>query len=680
MKTYESKDLRNVALLGHGGSGKTILAEAMALKTKLIDRMGRIEDHTTISDFDPEEQHRAISITTSLIPLEYKNTKINLLDTPGYFDFAGEQAEALRVADAAIIVIDAMSGVEVGTEKAWEAVHEAGIPCMIVVNKLDRENVEFSKTLASIEKLFGNKAIAFHVPINEGVGFNKIREISTLKSYEYDKGTEKEIDAPNDDATDVAPLKEALLETAASASEELMEKYLEGESLTPVEINSGIKTAVCAGDMIPILCASATNLTGIGKLLDVIIDLMPSPLESTRSEIDSAKPVSVFVFKTIADPYVGKLSLFKVMSGTLVPGLELLNVDKDKKEKTNHLYTMIGKKQVELEKLNTGDIGAFSKLVDTVTNNVLCDPKTPVQYEKIKFPKPNFTKSISPKSKGDEDKLGNGLARIKEEDQTISIKRDAETFQSLISGMGEMHLEVVASKLKSKFSVDVELDIPIIPYRETIKKKATAEGKHKKQSGGSGQYGVVTVEFEPTHDLSVAIEFVDKVVGGSVPRQFIPAVEKGMHKAVEKGVLAGYPMVGVRATLIDGKYHPVDSDEMSFMTAATLAYKEGIPNAGPVLLEPIYKIAITVPEKYMGDIMGDLNKKRGKIMGMEPIKGGKETINAEVPLGEMFKYATELRSMTQARGSFEMEFERYEEVPTAFSDKIIAEAKAKKEK
>lgn len=680
MKTYESKDLRNVALFGHGGSGKTILAEAMAFKAKLIDRMGKIEEHSTISDYDPEEQARAISISTSLIPLEYKNVKINVLDTPGYFDFVGEQVEALRVADCALIVIDAMSGVEVGTEKAWEMLQEEKIPSIIVVNKLDRENVEFDKALNSIQALIGTKAVVLQFPVNEGVGFNQICEVASGKTYQYDKGVSKEIPTPDNAASKNESYKETLIETAASANEELMEKYLEGQPLTAKEMSGGMKEAVLAGDMVPVVCISATNLTGIDKLMDIIEDILPSPLDSNRNEIDPKKSASAFIFKTIADPYVGKLSLFKVMSGTVVPGLELLNKDKDKKEKINHIYTMVGKKQIELEKLNTGDIGAFSKLTDTITNNVLCDPKSPVDYDKIKFPKPNIFQSISPKSKGDEDKLSNGLARIREEDMTIIIERNPETFQSLIYGIGEMHIDVVASKLKSKFGVDVELDVPIIPYRETIKKKATAEGKHKKQSGGSGQYGVVTIEFEPTFDLNVPLEFVDKVVGGAVPRQFIPAVEKGMHKAVEKGVLAGYPMVGLRATLIDGKYHPVDSDEMSFSTAANLAYREGIPNAGPVLLEPIYKVAITVPDKYMGDVMGDLNKKRGKIMGMEPIKGGKQKINADAPLGEMFKYATELRSMTQARGSFEMEFERYEEVPAAFSDKIIAEAKARKEK
>lgn len=679
MKTYNSKDIRNVAVLGHGGSGKTILSEAMAFKTKTIDRMGKAEDRSTISDYDPEEQARSISVNTSLIPLEYYNVKINILDTPGYFDFVGEQQCALRVADSAVIVLDATSGVEVGAEKAWEAVTEAGIPAMIVLNKLDRENVDFDKAAESVKKLIGTKAAFFNLPVNEGLQFNTVYDIIGEKAYEYTKGAAKEVPVPDDVRAKAEEYKEALLETAASASEELMEKYLEGAALSPQEINIGIKEAVLAGEMVPVVSTSSLNQIGIDLLLDVILNILPSPLESARDKIHPEGPVSVFVFKTIADPYVGRLSLFKVLSGKMVPGLELNNLSNDKKEKINHIYTMIGKKQIELEMLNTGDLGAFSKLSDTLTNHILSCAKDKVAFEKINFAAPNIFMGISPKSKGDEDKLGNGIARIREEDQTVLFERNGETNQNLIYGIGEMHIEILASKLKSRYGVDVELNAPKIAYRETIKKKASAEGKHKKQSGGSGQFGVVNIDFEPTFDLNVPLEFVDKVVGGTVPRQYIPAVEKGLRKAIEKGVLAEYPLVGLRATLIDGKYHPVDSDEMSFMTAASLAYKEGIPNASPVLLEPICKISITVPDKYMGDIMGDLSKKRGRIMGMEPIKGGYQTINAEAPFAEMFKYATELRSMTQARGAFTMEFERYEEVPAENAAKIIADAKAKKE-
>ena len=658
-------------------AGKLFLLKLWHIKRNWLIVLGKIEDGSTISDYDPEEQARSISISTSLIPLEYNKTKINILDTPGYFDFVGEQLQALRVADAAIIVLDAMSGVEVGTEKAWEMLEEMGIPCMIVVNKLDRENIDFEKTMDSITSLFGNVAMPIQIPVNPGVGFNKICSIGTAEVSEYENGTAKVSAADEETLAKIADYREALVETAATANEELMEKYLETEELSPKELSQGMKQAIIAGELMPILCTTATDLVGVDLLLDSIVNLLPSPVGTDNEEINADEAESVFVFKTIADPYVGKLSLFKVMSGTIEHGLELHNIDTDQKEKINHIYTLIGKKQVELDKINTGDIGAFSKLNDTVTNNVLCSPKCSFEYKKIEFPQPNFFQAISSKSKGDEDKLSNGLARAREEDQTIIMDRNKETHQSLIYGIGEMQIQVLANKLKTKFGVEVELEVPMIPYRETIKKKAVAEGKHKKQSGGSGQYGVVTIEFEPTFDLEVPLEFVDKVVGGSVPRQFIPAVEKGLMRAIEKGVLAGYPVVGLKATLTDGKYHPVDSDEMSFSTAASLAYREGLQNAKPVLLEPIYKVSIVVPEKYMGDIMGDLNKKRGKIMGMDTLKGGKERINAEAPLSEMFNYAIELRSMTQARGSFEMEFEKYEEVPSAFADKIIADSNAR---
>ncbi len=680
MKFYNSKDIRNVAVLGHGGCGKTLLAEAMAYKTKLIDRMGRVEEKNTVSDYDPEEQARAISIGMTLLPLEYNGVKINLMDTPGYFDFVGEQLSALRVADSAIIVIDAMSGVEVGTEKAWEMVQAAKIPAMFVINKLDRENVDFEKACKSLTDLVGTKAVVFTAPVDEGVGFDKIYDVINNVTYQYDKTVAKNIDTPDGVEQKNAVHKDAVIEAAASASEELMEKYLEGEALTAAELNSGIVAAVLAEEMVPVLAASTLSAAGVDKILDTIVNVMPSPLAAHREKYDENKPACAFIFKTIADPYVGKLSLFKVIDGMIVPGQELNNPDSERKEKVNHIYTMAGKKQIELEKLPVGDIGAFSKLTDSVTNNILCVEVPQELPVKIDFPKPNISMAITPKSKGDEDKLSNGIARIKEEDPTVVFVRNAETNQNLVYGIGEMHIDVVASKLKSKFGVAVELEAPLVPYRETIKKKAAdVEGKHKKQSGGSGQFGVVVIDFEPSFNMDEQLEFVDQVVGGTVPRQFIPAVEKGLRQCVPEGILAGYPVVGLRATLKDGKYHPVDSDEISFVQAARIAYREGMPKAGPVLLEPIYKITVVVPDKYMGDIMGDMSKKRGKIMGSEQEKGGYTRINAEAPYSEMFKYATELRSMTQGRGSFEMEFARYEEVPAAFSEKIIADAKARKE-
>lgn len=677
MKFYESKDVRNVALFGHGGSGKTILAEAMAYKTKLVDRMGKVEDKSTVSDFDSEEQARGMSISMSLIPVEYKNKKINILDTPGYFDFVGEQYSALRVADAAIIVVDASGGVEVGTEKAWEMIQDKGIPAIIVVNKCDRENVNFNETLENLQDFFGDKAQPFVIPVNEGIGFNEVCDVISGKTYKYDKGNASEGSASGDMEARIEEIKENMMDPIASADEELMEKYLEEGLLTDEEISKGAKTAVATGDLVPVFAISANGIVGVDKVMDAIVNLLPSPLEGSDN-CDPAEATTAFIFKTISDPYVGKISLFKVMNGTAVSTMELTNVDKDRKEKINHIYTMAGKKQIEVDKIATGDIGAFSKLTDSVTNNTLVDGGKDIEIAKINFPKANIFMAISPKSKGDEDKLGTGLGKIKEEDPTVYLERNVETSQNLIYGVGEMQIDIVANKLKTRFGVEVELDTPIIPYRETIKGRSDAEGKHKKQSGGSGQFGVVNMRFEPTGDPSVEFEFVDEVVGGTVPRQFIPAVEKGMRRAIQSGVLAGYPLVGLRATLYDGKYHPVDSDEMSFITAASLAYKEGIPQAKPVLLEPIYKLTITVPDRYMGDIMGDMSKKRGRIMGMEPV-GSRQVISAEAPLSELFKYATELRSMTQARGSFEMSFERYEEVPAAFSEDIIAKAKAKKE-
>ena len=497
----------------------------------------------------------------------------------------------------------------------------------------------------------------------------------TGEGFKYDKGN-----AAKADGCDVEAYKEELIEIAASANEDLMEKYLEGEELSAKEINSGIKQAVLEGELVPVMSISALNQIGVDKLLDAVVEIFPSPEDVSRDKCDKDAPVAAYIFKTIADPFVGKLSLFKVVGGEIAPGVELTNTTTGKKEKIGHIYTMVGKKTVELDKLTTGDIGAFSKLSDSVTNQVLSATGEFPEIELIKFPKANISMAISPKSKGDEDKLGTGIARIKEEDPTIVFERSSETNQNLISGLGEMHIDVVAAKLKAKYNVDVELDTPLVPYRETIKKKAeNIEGKHKKQSGGSGQFGVVVITFEPSYNQEEQLEFVDQVVGGTVPRQYIPAVEKGLRQCVAEGVLAGYPVVGLKATLLDGKYHPVDSDEMSFITAARIAYREGMPKASPVLLEPIYKVAITIPDRYMGDIMGDMSKKRGRVMGSDTVKGGYMIINAEAPLSEMFKYATELRSMTQGRGSFEMSFERYEEVPAAFSDKIIAEAKARKE-
>ncbi|SHF23746.1 elongation factor G [Alkalibacter saccharofermentans] len=687
MKTYPTSNIRNVAVLGHSGSGKTTLTEAMAYNAGIIDRMGRVEDGNTISDYDSEEAKRIISINAASVPLEYGGHKINIIDVPGYFDFLGESVSSLRVADGAVLVLDALSGIEVGTEKSWEMVSKRNIPAILVVNKMDRENVRFEKIMDELKEKFGNKIVPFEIPYGEGLDFNGVINVVDMKGRERKGDRCFDMDVPEGMKPEIEPFREMIMESVAQSDESLMEKYFAGEELTNAEIHAGLRKGVLEGELIPVLCASGTRNTGIETLMSMIIEYFPSP-EDTEGETfkdskgndgvkkyDAGDSTSAFVFKTIADPYVGRLSLFKVVSGSLRPGMELLNTGKNKKEKINHIYILRGKKQIEVENLQAGDIGAFSKLADTTTGDTLCDPKDPVAFHPIVFPAPVIALGVEPKSKGDEDKIGSGLTKLQEEDQTLHVERNTETKQTLISGLGEMHIEIVCEKLKNKFGIEVSLADPKIPYRETIKSKATSEGKHKKQSGGRGQFGHVYINFEPLGDTDIDFEFVDKVVGGAVPRNFIPAVEKGLRDCIKEGVLAKYPVVGLRATLFDGSYHAVDSDEMSFKMAASIAYKKGLKEASPVILEPVYSVDITIPEDYMGDIMGDLNKKRGRILGMEPVEGGKQKILAEAPLAEMFKYATELRSMTQARGDFAMSFARYEELPTALADKVIEASK-----
>ncbi|SFE09572.1 elongation factor G [Thermoanaerobacter thermohydrosulfuricus] len=666
MKDYKTNQIRNVGLVSHGGAGKTTLTEAFLFNTKVIDRMGRVENGTTVSDYDPEEIARQISISTSVIPVEWRECKINILDMPGYFDFFGEVVSGLRVVDSVIIPVCAASGVEVGTEKVFNMAKKNKLPIIFFINKMDRENADYFKTLNQLMEKFGNKVIPLTFPIGSEQSFKGYVDVLTQKAYVYDEKGVKETEVPADLMDKVLSAKEELIENIAENDETLMEKYFGGEEFTQEEMKEGIKNSIRIGELMPVLCGSSLKNIGTDKLLDAIVEFLPSPLDIEREKASENGPVAAFVFKTIADPYVGRLSIFKVVSGTLTSDSTLLNSNKQMQEKISQLYILRGKKQMPVSKLVAGDIGAVAKLQYTMTGDTLCDTSNPVTLSAIEFPQPTLALAIEPKSKGDEEKISNGLQRLQEEDPTFKVEKNLETGQMIVYGMGEQHIEVISKKLMNKFGVECTLTDPIVPYRETIKGKVKVEGKHKKQTGGHGQYGHVWIEFEPNPNSE--FEFEDKIFGGAVPKQYIPAVEKGLRESMKEGVLARYPVVNIKATLVDGSYHPVDSSEMAFKIAASLAFKKGMEQANPVLLEPIMRVEVVVPEEYMGDIIGDLNKRRGKILGMES-KDNLEVITAEVPLAEMNRYATDLRSLTQARGDFKMTFARYEEAPPNVSQK-----------
>jgi translation elongation factor EF-G len=685
MKEYQTNQLRNICLIGHGGTGKTTLSEAILYDCKEIDRIGKVEEGTTTSDYDTEEKKRQISISAAMTPVEWKNTKINVVDTPGYFDFVGEVIESLRAADAALITVCAVSGVQVGTEKVWDFCKNYNMPRAFFVNKIDRENANFDKVLSQLKEKFGISVVPIQIPIGKEADLKGIVDIIMMKSVTYNGKAAVEGDVPSDLADQVNEYRASIMEAVAENDEALLDKYFSEGELSQEELVSGLRSGIAKGDIVPVFCGSALVNNGVTSLLDAVVDYLPSPSEAKAPEGVNPKtgsketreasvnsPFSAFVFKTIADPYVGKLSMFRVISGSISSDSTVYNSNQDKSEKIGTLYILKGKNQTPAGKLGAGDIGAVSKLTITATGDTLCDAAKPIKYGSIEFPAPCISMSVKPKSKGDEDKISSGLTKLSEEDPTFKVSRDVENAETIISGVGELHLEVIARKLQNKFGAEVTLDLPKIPYRETIRKQSDVQGKHKKQSGGHGQYGDVHIKFEPNTE-SNDFMFVDQIVGGVVPRQYIPAVEKGLRECIVHGVLAGYPVVGLKAILHYGSYHPVDSSEMAFKVAASLAYKKGIKEAEPVLLEPIMHMEVTVPDEYMGDIIGDLNKKRGKVLGMEP-KDGQQVVIAEVPHAEVFKYATDLRSMTQARGSFTMKFERYEEVPTNISTKIIEEA------
>ena len=690
MKDYQAKNIRNLSVVGHGSEGKTTLVEALLFTAGAIDRQGRVEDGSTTTDFEPEETKRGISISAAMAPLEWKNTKINLIDIPGYFDFAGEQSGPLTVCEGAIITVGAVSGLSVGAEKAWAMCDKTHTSRMIVVNQMDRENANFEKALATITEKYGSHIAPIEVPIVENGKFTGVVCVLENKAFIGEGKTLKEIDIPASVADEVESAREAIMEAAAGAEDELMEKFFEDGELSFEDMMHGLRQGIKDGTVVPVVCCSGITRVGLSKVLDNIIDLMPSPAGAvtvgvnpkTGDEVErvceDSAPFSAQVFKTMADPFVGKLSLMKVVSGTLTGDTMLYNVNAEKSEKPGTIYTLKGKKQNATQKVCAGDICALAKLQSVATGNTLCDGNNPVKYPEIEFPAPCISKAVYAKKAGEEDKIFSGLARLMEEDPTITVTKNVETTESVLSGLGEMHIEVVAKKLASKFGAECVLQDPKIPYRESIRKPIDVQGRHKKQSGGHGQFGDVKINFRPNDDPNdTEFHFVDSVVGGTVPRNFIPAVEKGLRDNIKHGVLAGFPVVGLTAELYDGSYHPVDSSEMAFKTAARLAFKQ-LTGANPILLEPIYHVEVDVPDQYMGDVIGDMNKRRGRIMGMDKV-GELQRVTAEAPLSEMFKYATDLRSMTQARGSFTMQFERYEEVPATDAKKIIETCKQEEE-
>lgn len=679
---YNQLKIKNVLVAGHAGAGKTSLTEALLFATKTTDRQGRVEDGNTVSDFDAEEIKRGSSLSSAVAPYEYNGVKVNLIDVPGLFDFELGMREGIKAAETAMIVVSAKDGVEVGTQKAFKAATKNGKSTMIYVSKTDAEHADFYKVFEELKTEFGPQICPILVPVVHGDQTVYIN-LMELKAYTYKNGKAEEVVMP---ATGhrLDGLITSINEAVAETDEELMEKYFSGEQLTKSEIITGIKGGVKNGTITPVVCGRPTKLEGIDILLEIINDLLPSPedTDGTPLELGSAQvilpfnensQVAALVFKTVADPFVGKLSYVKVLSGNLKADSDVVNTTIGEKERLGKLLFVRGKKQIDTDCIKAGDIGAVTKLANTKTGDILCDPQNDYKALTNEFPLPTMEMAIRPKNRGDEAKISSALQRIMEEDMTVSYRQDPETAQQLIKGLGEQHLDVVLSKMKSKFGVDAELAKPRVAYRETIRKKAKAQGKHKKQSGGHGQYGDVVIEFEPTD--SEELVFEENVFGGAVPRNYFPAVEKGLQECIEQGVLAGYPVVGLKATLLDGSYHPVDSSEMAFKLAARLAYKAGLKEASPCLLEPIGTLEAFVPDNNTGDVMGEVNKRRGRVMGIEPAEDGLQKIIAEVPSSEMADFTTYIRSLTAGRGYFTFEFVRYEQLPANLEDKVIEEAK-----
>lgn len=683
MKEYTSEKIRNIAVVSHGGAGKTSLTEAFLFNSGAVTRLGKVDDGTATTDFEPEEVKRKVSINAALAPCEWKDYKLNFIDTPGYSDFVAEVKGALRAVDSVVVVLCAASGVEVQTEKVWQYAEEQNLPRLAFINKMDRENADFDAVVESMKDVFGSAVVPVQIPIGAEADFKGIIDLITMKAY-----MPNETDIPEDMLETAELARMTLMETAAETDDDLLAKYLDGEELTTEEVIKGLAKGVARAKIYPVLCGSAYKNIGAAQALDIFTQYCPSPLNCeviatdahSKEEVirTAADPMSALVFKTTADPFVGRLSFIRIFSGQIKSDSILYNASKEKAERIGNIFTMRGKQQDNLTIANAGDIIVVAKMQETGTGDTLSDKDKAVVFAPIEFPKPMFSMCLEAKNKGDEDKIGNAINRLVDEDRTFRTRKDTETYQLLVNGMGELHLDIMIERMKRKFGVEVKLSQPKVPYRETIRGSVKVEGKHKKQSGGHGQYGHVWLNLDPL-PLGGGFEFVDAVFGGSVPRQYIPAVEKGVRETLANGVLAGYPMVDVKVTLLDGSSHAVDSSEMAFKVASALAIKKGVMQARPVMLEPICKVEVIVPEGNMGDVIGDLNTKRGHIQGMEPIGKGLGVVRALVPQSELFTYSMNLRSITQGKGTFDMEFSHYDEVPQRMAEQIISAAKKDKD-
>ena len=684
MKEYQTDQIRNVVLLGHGGTGKTSLTEAALFATGAITRLGKVDDGNTVSDYDPDEIKRQISVGLSLVPCEWKDTKLNLIDTPGYADFLGEVKEGIRAADLALIVVDAVSGVEVGTGLAWDSADEESLPRLVFVNRMDRENADYGEAVRQLQERFGKHCVPLQAPIGAEDSFQGVVDLLEQRAYLGEKADPGDI--PEDVAAEVATYREQLIEAVAEQDDEMINKFLEGEELTDEELRRGLRAGLCSGSIVPILIGSATKNIGVPRVLEALVDYGPSPTDKgevlahdedeneVKLTADPAGPLAVLSVKTSADAYVGRLTYLRVISGTLSADSHVWNTNRKKQERVAQLFYLLGKNQEHTTKLVAGDIGAVSKLTETATGDTLCARERPLLLKPVASPTPSYSLAIYPKTKADMDKLGTSLTRMVEEDNSLRVHHENDTNETILSGLGESHIEVTAERMKRKFGVEVDLVTPKVPYRTTVTSTKRSEYIHKKQTGGHGQYARVALEIEPL-GRGEGFEFVSKIVGGAVPKTYIPAVDKGVREAMREGVIGSYPLVDLRVTLYDGKEHPVDSSEMAFKIAGAQALKQGIQAAGLVLIEPIVTLHITVPDDYTGDVLSDLNGKRGKVMGMSP-QGNVTTIEAQAPMAEVQRYATDLRSITQGRGYYTAEMSHYEEVPAHTAQKVIENAEA----